>query len=441
MVAILKSKIQNYFAQTPIQVVIHEILVSLFLLTLPFYVPAPRNVAWVIIGINAIIALLLHQNYRKNLWEHKNLFFSLSFFLLLHFVGMFYTQNTEWGWFLIGLIVPLWSLPLSMQIFPLKKTTLQNYLRLFIIGTTIFVCLCYLRAFYRVLIDWNNPNFHWENYFYYHNFTAFRAEPTYLAMLICLANLFLLIDLFFPEYLSIFSAKKMKILLLGFFLLTMLLLAARMQIGIFILGVILIFLEYFRKQNKIWQGIFWSIVGVSILITAILLTPNTRKRFSFLWDKQERIVLDKKQDHSLGRNWDGASLRFAQWTCGLELIKRNWLWGVGTGDGQDELQKVYDEYKFYFASQYNRYNAHNQFFEIWIALGIIGLLAWLTLFMIPLPMLWQQKNYLALSIWLLLFFSAFTESYLQRNYGVIVFAIFYGIAFLRHSSNQFERAS
>ncbi|WP_448530320.1 O-antigen ligase family protein [Raineya sp.] len=441
MVASLKSKIQTYFTQTPIQVAIHEILVSLFLLTLPFYVPAPRNIAWVIISLNAIIALLLHQNYRKNLWKYKHLFFLLSFFLLLHFIGMFHTQNTEWGWFLIGLLVPLWSLPLSMQVFPTPKITLQNYLRLFVIGVAIFALLCYARAFYRVFQDWHNPHFEWANYFYYQNFTAFRAEPTYLAMLICLANLFLLTDLFFPQHLSIFYSNKTKALFLGFFLLTMLLLAARTQIGIFILGFAVFFLEYFRKQNKIWQGLLWGIAIIGILIGIILLTPYTRKRFSFLWNTQERIILDKNQDHSLGRNWDGATLRFAQWTCAQELIQKNWLLGVGTGDGQDELQKIYDEYKFYFASKYNRYNAHNQFFETWIALGIVGFIGWLALLVLPLSFFWKEKNYLAWSIWLVLFFSAFTESYLQRNYGVIVFAIFYGIAFLKHSPNQFERAS
>ncbi len=436
MVASLKSKIQSYFTQTPIQVAIHEILVSLFLLTLPFYVPAPRNIAWVIIGANAIVALLLHQNYRKNLWKYQKLFFLLSFFLLLHFIGMFYTENTEWGWFLIGLLVPLWSLPLSMQVFPTSKITLQNYLRLFVVGVAIFALLCYIRAFYRVFQDWHKPHFEWTNYLYYQNFTAFHAEPTYFAILICFASFFLLIDFFFPQYLSMFSASTKKIMLLGFFLLTIFLVAARMQIGIFMLGFAVFFLEYFRKQNKVWKGLLWGIAIIGILIGVILLTPYTRHRFSFLWNTQERIVLDKTQDHSLGRNWDGVSLRFAQWTCAKELIRRNWLTGVGTGDGQDELQKIYDEYKFYFASRYNRYNAHNQFFETWIALGIIGLLAWLALFFLPVPSLWKEKNYLGLGILLILFLSAFTESYLQRNLGTIIGGIFYGIALLKPSDEH-----
>ncbi|MDW8296236.1 MAG: O-antigen ligase family protein [Raineya sp.] len=436
MVASLKNKIKNYFAQTPIQRAIHEILISAFLLTLPFYLPAPRNIAWVIIGTNALIAVILHKSYQKNLWQEKKIFLLLSIFLFLHFVGMFYTQNTEWGWFLIGLLVPLWVLPLSLITFSASPKTLQNYLRLFIIGLTVFVILCYARAFYRAFAEWNSSNFQWSNYFYYQNFTAFRSEPTYLGILLCLACLFIMIDFFLPQHSLTFPNKIWSFFLLLFFLITLLLLSVRMQIGILLLGFGLIFLEYYRKKNKIWQGIFLNVLGIGVLTAIILFNPYTRKRFSFLWNTQERIVLDKIQDHSLGRDWDGASLRFAQWTCSIELIRRNWLTGVGTGDGQDELQKIYEEYKFYFASRYNRYNAHNQFLETWIALGVTGFLLWISLFVVPVANFWRTKNYLALAIILVLFFSAFTESYLQRNYGVIIWGIFYGLALVENKSSQ-----
>lgn len=57
MLTNLKNKIQTYFTQTPTQVAIHEILVSLFLLTLPFYVPAPRSKDGYLFQLNMAVRL------------------------------------------------------------------------------------------------------------------------------------------------------------------------------------------------------------------------------------------------------------------------------------------------------------------------------------------------------------------------------------------------
>lgn len=423
MVAELIQNARTYFSKTSLQRAIHEFLVSLFLLTLPFYVPAPRNIAWVVIGVNAFVALIRERVYKSYLKKYTKLLLLLSIFLSLHFLGMLYTENTSWGWFLVGLLVPVWVLPLAIVVFPMNDDTLKIYLRLFVVGVWVFVLLCYGRAFYRF---WQGGAGQWFEYFFYTNFTAFGSEPTYLAILLCLVGLFLLIDLFFEKF-KLFS-RKIALVGIVFTGATMVFVSARMQIGILLLGIGIFFFEYFRRRGQFGKGILWGAVGVALLFVTILLVPYTRMRFSILWNRAERIRLDKQQDHSLGRFWDGATLRFAQWTCAQELIRRHWLWGVGTGDGQDELQKIYEEFKFYFASRYNRYNAHNQFFEIWIALGIWGLLSWLALFLVPLPIWLKSKNYFALVVWGVLFFSAFTESYLQRNYGAVIFALFYGMA-------------
>ncbi|GAB4131265.1 MAG: hypothetical protein OHK0045_24020 [Raineya sp.] len=207
----------------------------------------------------------------------------------------------------------------------------------------------------------------------------------------------------------------------------MMLLATRMQLFVLILGGLLIFLEYFRVKQKIWQGLGIGLTTLFVIGLMIFLNPYTKKRFQYLFDKNEILILNKNKDTSTGRNWDGAALRFAKWQCASELIQRNWLWGVGTGDGQDELQKVYEEYKFYFASQYNRYNAHNQYLEIWVALGIIGFVLWLAVLTLGLKKALQTSNYLLLAAILVIMFSAITESFLQRNIGVITMATFYGL--------------
>jgi len=420
------QKLKNYFQVTQPQVAIHETLIALILLTLPFYVPAPRNIAWVIVGANALGAVIFQKQYRNFFWKSKTIFFVVSFFLFWHFIGLIYTENTTWGWFLIGLLVPFWAISLSFLVFPMSKETLKIYLKFFLTGVLTFVLLLQARAFYKAFLHIGEPNFQWKSYFFYHNFTAFRSEPTYLSILICLACFILMIDFLYEE--KFLGLKKLpKIGFLLFLSITLLLISSRMQIGILMLGGMFLLFEYLSKKYSLAKSIVIVLLFFGIFSAIAFIVPYTRERIEYILNPKERIDLDKQADHSLGRNWDGASLRFAKWQCAKELVQRNWFWGVGTGDGQDELQKIYEEYKFYFASRYNRYNAHNQFLDTWIALGVIGLLSFLSIFIVPFAGAWRDKNFFLLGILIIFFFSAISESYLQRNLGVLTLSIFYGM--------------
>ena len=430
-----KEKIISYFRNTPLQVCIHEILLSFLILSLPYPLTAPKNIAWVLLGANAIFAIILQKTLRTFFWQTKSVFFIITAFLFLHFTGLIYTENTSAGWFLLGLLVPLWAIPLAILTFPCTRAVLRWYLRIFIANTFLYVILTYFWAFYRALRAWEMPDFSWSNFFYYENFANLHLSATYYGIMVCLVALLLITDLFFPKKLGLSPSRFLTIFLIVVFVLTLMLLATRMQLLILPLGILMLFLEYFRIKQKIWQGIGIGLGVLALFVLFALLNPYTQKRFQFIFDKNEILVLDKNKDVSTGRNWDGATLRFAQWQCASELIKRNWLLGVGTGDGQDELQKIYEEYKFYFASRYNRYNAHNQFLETWIALGVFGIISFLSIFIVPLASAWKNKNYLLLSVLTVFLLSAISESYLQRNFGVTILAIFYGLG-LAWQKNQ-----
>ena len=76
------------------------------------------------------------------------------------------------------------------------------------------------------------------------------------------------------------------------------------------------------------------------------------------------------QDSSLGRSWGGGVLRLAIWQCAFDIVREYPIIGVGTGDSQQALQDSYEKRKFYFASRYNKYNAHNQYIQQMVTHGI-----------------------------------------------------------------------
>lgn len=70
-------------------------------------------------------------------------------------------------------------------------------------------------------------------------------------------------------------------------------------------------------------------------------------------------------------------LRLTMWKYGLEVIKNNFIFGVGTGDQMSAIVNAAPEEKAKFIVFHH---AHNGYIEYFLQFGIIGLLAFLNLF-------------------------------------------------------------
>ena len=204
-----------------------------------------------------------------------------------------------------------------------------------------------------------------------------------------------------------------------------LLLSVRIIIFSWFLLVIFFIWKYLKEK---YQRIIFSI-GLLLLfvISGLTITPLKKKWTELVnFSGENSIVLDK--DSSLGRGWGGTAIRVAIWKCSADIIKDHWLLGVGTGDIQDSLQQAYENRKFYFASRYNQYNAHNQYLQFAVGFGIPGLL--LFILNIIIPLFHYHRKYLQDIYWLFLAvfaITALTESLLEINKGIILYSFFNSI--------------
>src|SRR5437016_6103802 len=114
------------------------------------------------------------------------------------------------------------------------------------------------------------------------------------------------------------------------------------------------------------------------------------------------------------------------WNCALELIKSEPILEVGTGDVEDELQKCYTSNQYTSLTYWTdtRFNAHNQFLETAIGLGIPGLILLLSCFIIALYQAYMYKNIMYVIFIVLFAVSCLTESMLERQNGVVFYAFF-----------------
>ena len=224
------------------------------------------------------------------------------------------------------------------------------------------------------------------------------------------------------------SSPKTKGLLYGFIgLMTLMifLLSIRLTIVCWLFIISYYFLSIVRQ--KLYRLVLITIAIILLIISALAI-PTAKNQWNELFDFSGRstIVLDK--DSSLGRNWRGKALRVAIWKCSADILKRHWATGVGTGDVQDSLQKAYENRKFYFASLYNRYNAHNEYLQVTLANGLPGLLILLSCIFYPLLPYSQKFSGNIYFLFLLLFaIAGITESVLDVNKGIIWYSFFNSI--------------
>jgi O-antigen ligase len=116
------------------------------------------------------------------------------------------------------------------------------------------------------------------------------------------------------------------------------------------------------------------------------------------------------------------------------IINEKWLWGVGVGDVPMTFEKAYIEMNSQLSLE-NRHRSHNQFLTIWVALGLIGFLAFLMLFIVPFFEI-KQKDFFMVLFLFGLFFSCLFQDFIETQAGVTIFGLFYGLAIYRESEIQ-----
>jgi O-antigen ligase len=127
--------------------------------------------------------------------------------------------------------------------------------------------------------------------------------------------------------------------------------------------------------------------------------------------------------------------RMEIWKESFEVLRSNWLLGTGTGDIKDELVKTYMSHDFKYGYE-KQLNTHNEYLQIWVSIGLIGLILILLVHIIPLL---QFKNYPDLIFPLFIAvcaLNALTEATLETQRGVLFFAFFFSLMALNSKASD-----
>lgn len=398
---------------------IRKCLVYLFMISL-FLPLIFSNIITILLVIAFIISI-----FKSNISIHKGHLINLGLFasfFLIYVLGLFYSANLSEGLFTLEKKMSFIAIPLAFVGLSFSDKEVNRILRSYIIIASIVSIYLLIRILFKFLsID----SVSFASITNHELSSLIEFHATYLAMYLAFSIL-LSLHFYFIE-----QKRWIKYILIAVIFFTALveffLYARIVLIALFIICGVYLFLEILHHRR------IQLIITLSfIFLTGALITwkvPALQERF--------KEGINYNSQYNVDQVWGGRSLRPLKWQCSLEIIKSNFFFGVGTGDAQDALNECYKNNNFipllYWPNV--EYNAHNQFLEEFVVLGVIGETFFISILIVSLWYGYLTRNYYHIIFIVLFSIVCLTESILNSSKGIIFFCYFSTIFFSNYNQS------
>lgn len=382
-----------------------------------FFIPVHDRLALTFAAI-MLINWILTGNYLsrfKRMFRDRKQLSILLFtsLFLIYIAGLLWTSNAHYGKIDLELKIPLVLFPF---IFASSSNLVFRGKRVVNIFLT-YMAGCFFSTMIFIFNAFNN--FLQSNSFdeFYYTRLAIYQHTTYMSMFLSLALAMALFLLIFrrqmmSRHVQIFVAASIPY----FFILVILLSS---KAGIFCMGLVFalsIFAMLIYGKNKLH-----ALVAFAFIISAFALAKGI---FPNSFGRMEAASKTISNRPLSGRDAiESTAERVLIWDAAYSIIRQNLLFGVGTGDVKDALFAQYDENNFKTGSS-KQLNAHNQYLQTFIALGLIGFLILLAGFFWPFWFSLKNNYLIYIAFIFIVAFNFLFESMLERQAGMMFYAFF-----------------
>ncbi len=383
-----------------------------FLLPVDHSWVSPNIMLWAITAIILIIK-------QKKRFQFKRPNVLLMIFYLLLIAGLFWSDNTKTAGFDLEVKMSLFIFPLIFSFLEYSKKEMKLIMQCFYAGL-IFTSLWLLS---KASISYFST--HVIEEFFYANLSDI-IHPSYLSLYFVVGFSTLLIEL--KNY-SVKSEKKvhLKLGLAGFlFCFNILLLS---KIGIIVSTLLLAY--YVVRWVLINRKYKTGIAIFSSLLLIFFLSYNSSP---YVKNRVDELVFSFRQKPGAYTN-SSTGIRVQIWQTGIGVVKKNILFGSGTGDVKDELMDEYLKREILTAYR-KKLNSHNQFLQVAIALGLVGLTLFVFIFIDAIRTSKKTGNEYMIVFAIICILYMFPESVLENQAGTIFFGLFFCL--LSQSSLSFS---
>lgn len=223
------------------------------------------------------------------------------------------------------------------------------------------------------------------------------------------------------------KVKYIYLLLFAFFLISLFLIASRSAIAIAFLTLTTSIIYNIKNKYRIGFLLTMSIVFLAIIFNSKTLS----KRFLYSDDSVRPSFIEKIKTHEP---------RYDIWKFSTQIFKEEkpYVFGIGTFRTQELLVSKYqlmpiEKRKNWFMER--NFNTHNQYLDILISFGLIGLFVFL--FLLKEIIVLCYKNIYSANLILSLVLFLLIENVFHRQLGSFIFALTLAIAvFIINSENE-----
>ncbi|MDO4728329.1 MAG: O-antigen ligase family protein [Bacteroidota bacterium] len=230
-------------------------------------------------------------------------------------------------------------------------------------------------------------------------------HPPYLGLLSVLAAIILLFRILNTSKFLLPNGLGILFLLCSTYVYT-----ARMaMLGFVICAIFLIWRHFTSYKIKTWS----VILGVLALLSLWFSPLKERIR--------ESIAQEWVLPHQ-GQQPNEVNFRYGILYCSGQIIHENFLFGVNPDKVQQSLNNCYSQYTYSSYDDFTKinYNTHNQYIDFTIKFGVLG-----GLFLIVVLFCYFRNGHLLYQTFVLLIaFTFLTENIIDRQIGMVTYALF-----------------
>lgn len=307
-------------------------------------------------------------------------------------VGVAYTENRAEGFKVLEGTASFLAFPIIFMSKELLSVRIKKYvIDTFLLATSLFCFYTYIKSL-----------FYPKEFFYNNTLTFDLIHHSYFGLFCSFAILVVLVKLVKAKSIKIKAFYAFLILFLSFYLL---LLGARTSLFATLIATIifLLFTTAISSKLKKYTG---TLLILFLCVGALIISGDKKLKYRYYH------LLEKSLDN-----------RVNLWQASLSVIEENPIFGVGTGDASTELLKEYEQRKL--SEPFTRkYNAHNQYLDSTIRIGIIGSFPLALYLLSSLYLALKDKELLHIVFLCIFIIACFTEVLLIRQKGIVFFMLF-----------------
>ena len=375
----------------------------------------------------------------------------ILFFALIQVVGILYTENKAEGWFTLEKKIFFFLVPVAIATtkFKWNEKEIRTVFYCFVTACLAGVVFCLFQAGLETHLHiqsgvlsekityLNNSyfrDFHpetpvtWLFFSYVGLAKGIDLHPSYFSLYLVFCVVFLLHEILTDKTDGLHA--KGNVFLIFLFTLFIILLSTRIMVISLILIYTLIAGYYLmRKKEKVT---FVLAALLTIMAFMIYLNPVSRYR-NFQEVTRSSFPIKEKTLYKTS-----AEIHVALWWLGWKsYLKSNPIMGSGTGDVKEMMQKTTEQYAV--TNVLGSYDPHNQYLHTLISHGLLGLVILVSCLLFPILRAWYVQDYLFIALTLLVVILCFTESALEKQKGIVFFALSYSLLAFQRQSFQVER--